>query len=203
MNQSFIGRNARYYLRYFFAGQIFLGLFAILLISLGDGTSIPVHQKSTFTDTAMQIGKASLVNPIQAGDLSIPDSTLFQKLLLTQIPYLPFAKDFVTALMCIITGILMLRFTNKISKTRNFGMDLSLLMRWMAISLTAYMMLSLIVSYFRWTLVETLTNNQFLPADRMGDPGIRYAWIVAIVLFLFSTILKQAYQIQKEQDLTI
>lgn len=97
----------------------------------------------------------------------------------------------------------MLRFTNKISKTRNFGMELSLLMRWMAITLIAYMMLSLIVSYFRWTLVETLTNNQFLPADRMGDPGIRYAWIVAIVLFLFSTILKQAYQIQKEQDLTI
>ncbi len=203
MNQSFIGKNARYYLRYFFAGQIFLGLFAILLIALADSTIIPVQQKSSFTDSAVQIGATSLTNPIQAGDLSIANSNFFQQLLLTQIPYLPFAKDFVTALMCIITGILMLRFTNKISQTSNFGMELSLLMRWMAITIAAYMMLSLVVSYFRWTLVETLTNKQFLPADRMGDPGIRYAWIVAIVLFLFSTILKQAYQIQKEQDLTI
>lgn len=203
MNQSFIGKNARYYLRYFFAGQIFLGLFAILLIAMADSTSIPVQQKSSFSDSAMQIGAASLTNPIQAGDLSIADSNFLQQLLLTQIPYLPFAKDFVTALMCIITGILMLRFTNKISQTSNFGIELSLLMRWMAITITAYMMLSLVVSYFRWTLVETLTNKQFLPADRMGDPGIRYAWIIAIVLFLFSTILKQAYQIQKEQDLTI
>lgn len=203
MKQSFIGKNARYYLRYFFAGQIFLGLFAILLITLADSTIIPVHQKSSFTDSAVQIGAASLTNPIQAGDLSIANSNFFQQLLLTQIPYLPFAKDFVTALMCIITGILMLRFTNKISQTSNFGMELSLLMRWMAITITAYMMLCLVVSYFRWTLVETITNKEFLPADRMGDPGIRYAWIIAIVLYLFSTILKQAYQIQKEQDLTI
>lgn len=203
MNQSFIGKNARYYLRYFFAGQIFLGLFAILLIAMADSTSIPVQQKSSFSDSAMQIGAASLTNPIQAGDLSIADSNFLQQLLLTQIPYLPFAKDFVTALMCIITGILMLRFTNKISQTSNFGIELSLLMRWMAITITAYMMLSLVVSYFRWTLVETITNKEFLPADRMGDPGIRYAWIIAIVLYLFSTILKQAYQIQKEQDLTI
>jgi hypothetical protein len=203
MKQSFIGKNARYYLRYFFAGQIFLGLFAIILISLGDSLSIPVHQKTNFTDASIQIGTASLTNTIQAGDLSITDSNFFQKLLLTQIPYLPFAKDFVTALMCIITGILMLRFTNKISKTSNFGMELSLLMRWMAITLTTYMMLSLVISYFRWNLVEKVSGNQFLPADRLSDPGIRYTWIVAIVLFLFSTMLKQAYQMQKEQDLTI
>lgn len=203
MKQSFIGKNARYYLRYFFAGQIFLGLFAIILISLGDSLSIPVHQKTNFTDASIQIGTASLTNTIQAGDLSITDSNFFQKLLLTQISYLPFAKDFATALMCIITGILMLRFTNKISKTSNFGMELSLLMRWMAITLTTYMMLSLVISYFRWNLVEKVSGNQFLPADRLSDPGIRYAWIVAIVLFLFSTMLKQAYQMQKEQDLTI
>jgi uncharacterized membrane protein (DUF485 family) len=203
MKQSFIGKNARYYLRYFFAGQIFLGLFAIILISLGDSLSIPVHQKTNFTDASIQIGTASLTNTIQAGDLSITDSNFFQKLLLTQIPYLPFAKDFATALMCIITGILMLRFTNKISKTSNFGMELSLLMRWMAVTLTTYMMLSLVISYFRWNLVEKVSGNQFLPADRLSDPCIRYAWIVAIVLFLFSTMLKQAYQMQKEQDLTI
>lgn len=203
MKQSFIGKNARYYLRYFFAGQIFLGLFAIILISLGDSLSIPVHQKTNFTDASIQIGTASLTNTIQAGDLSITDSNFFQKLLLTQISYLPFAKDFATALMCIITGILMLRFTNKISKTSNFGMELSLLMRWMAVTLTTYMMLSLVISYFRWNLVEKVSGNQFLPADRLSDPGIRYAWIVAIVLFLFSTMLKQAYQMQKEQDLTI
>lgn len=203
MKQSFIGKNARYYLRYFFAGQIFLGLFAIILISLGDSLSIPVHQKTNFTDASIQIGTASLTNTIQAGDLSITDSNFFQKLLLTQISYLPFAKDFATALMCIITGILMLRFTNKISKTSNFGMELSLLMRWMAVTLTTYMMLSLVISYFRWNLVEKVSGNQFLPADRLSDPGIRYTWIVAIVLFLFSTMLKQAYQMQKEQDLTI
>lgn len=187
-----------WYLQYLFWAQLAGSILSLVLLFLSPDTAIPVISRAEIP--ASSSGTPLLTETRLTGTILIADASWYEHLLLTQISWTPL-RDAVMALASLAFSAVMLLFFRSLKKGQRFTNMLVRHLRQAAWVLIAYMAADFLLIFWRWKVVEQLSQNKYLPLYKLEH--LRPVLLVSLLLLVVALLLQKATQLDEENALTI
>ncbi len=161
--------------------------------------SIDVDVKPSFTGKFYDssIVKFNEINLTLTGNLTIPNPTIYQKIILPQ-SHIEFG--FLRNLFIIICCVVLLKILPNTTKENLLKKDISKQILAIGILCILYSFVEVFQVSFASKIIRQLTNNQFIAE---GYQLQNILFIIGGIICWFSKLYRQAYQLKQDQKLTI